>query len=59
MEVTGLFGFLILIADIWAILKIVQSSAGNGKKAVWIAIVLVLPILGLIIWYLAGPGRPS
>ena len=59
MEVSGILGFLILIADIWAILKIAQSAAGNGKKAVWIAIVLVLPVLGLIIWYLMGPGRPS
>ena len=59
MEVTGILGFLILIADIWAILKIVQSSDSNGKKAVWIAIVLVLPVLGLIIWYLMGPGRPT
>jgi succinate dehydrogenase/fumarate reductase cytochrome b subunit len=59
MEVTGILGFLILIADIWAILKIAQSSAGNGKKALWIAIVLVLPVLGLIVWYLMGPGRPS
>ena len=59
MEVTGILGFLILIADIWAILKIAQSSAGNGNKAIWIAIVLVLPVLGLIIWYLMGPGRPS
>ena len=59
MEVTGILGFLILIADIWAILKIVQSSEGNGKKAVWIAIVLVLPVHGLIVWYLMGPGRPS
>lgn len=57
MEVSGLLGFIILIADIWAVLKIVQSSASNGKKALWIAIVLVLPLLGLIIWFLIGPGR--
>ena len=59
MEVTGLLGLIILIADIYAVLRIAQSSAGNGKKAVWIAVVLVLPVLGLIIWYLMGPGRPT
>jgi succinate dehydrogenase/fumarate reductase cytochrome b subunit len=59
MEVPGILGVLILIADIYAILKIVKSSASDGKKALWIAIVLVLPVLGVIIWYLMGPGRPD
>ena len=56
MEVTGILGILVLIADVYAILKIVQSSESDGKKALWIVIVLVLPILGVIIWYLMGPN---
>ena len=59
MEVPGILGILILIADIYAILKIAKSSASDGKKALWIAIVLVLPILGVIVWYLLGPSRPE
>jgi len=55
MEVSGLFGVLILIADIWAILNIVQSSAANGSKVLWIALVVLLPLLGLVIWFFAGP----
>jgi hypothetical protein len=57
MEVSGLFGIIILVADIYAILKIAQSSASTGNKALWIALVLLLPVLGVIIWYLLGPGR--
>ena len=53
--VSGIFGILILIADIWAILNIAQSGATMGKKVLWIVLVLLLPLLGLIIWYLAGP----
>ena len=59
MEVTGLLGFIILVADVYAVLKITQSPASTGKKALWIAIVVVLPVLGLIAWYLMGPGRPD
>ena len=59
MEVPGILGILVLIADIYAILKIVKASASDGKKALWIAIVLVLPVLGVIIWYLMGPGKPD
>jgi succinate dehydrogenase/fumarate reductase cytochrome b subunit len=51
----GLFGILVLAGDIWAILNIAQSGASNGKKLVWILVVLLLPLLGLIVWFLAGP----
>ena len=58
IQVSGFLGFLVLVADIWAILNIVQSSASMGKKLVWILVVLFLPVIGLIIWWLAGPrGR--
>ena len=55
IEVGGLFGLLILIADIWAIVKTVQSGASTGAKVFWIVLILILPILGLIIWLFAGP----
>jgi len=52
----GLLGILILIGNIYAILKIAQSSAETGPKVLWIAGVLIFPLLGLIVWYLLGPG---
>jgi hypothetical protein len=55
MEIGGLFGLLILIADIWAIVNVVQSGATTGKKVLWIVLILLLPILGLILWLLLGP----
>lgn len=51
----GLIGLLILIGDIWAIINILQSNAGMGAKLLWILLVVVLPLLGLIIWFVAGP----
>jgi heme/copper-type cytochrome/quinol oxidase subunit 2 len=50
-----LIGLLIFIADIWAILNIAQSSSENLKKAIWIAIIVFLPVLGLVLWFLFGP----
>ena len=57
----GLLGLLILAGDIWAILNIFQSSASNEKKLIWILVVVLLPLLGLILWYFLGPrqGRSS
>jgi len=51
----GIVGLLILAGDIWAIINVIQSSASNGKKLVWILVVLLLPLLGLILWFLLGP----
>jgi hypothetical protein len=51
----SLIGLAILIADVWAIVNIVQSRASTGKKVLWIVLVLVLPLLGLILWFLLGP----
>ena len=51
----GLWGLLILAGDIWAVINIAQSSASNEKKLVWILVVVLLPLLGLILWYFLGP----
>jgi hypothetical protein len=51
----GLWGLLVLAGDVWAILNIAQSSASNEKKALWIVLVVVLPLVGLILWYFLGP----
>jgi len=59
MEVGGLFGLLILAADVWAILNIFQSASTTASKALWIILVLVLPLIGVVIWYFAGPREAS
>lgn len=51
----GIWGILVLIADIWAIINIAQSSASTGKKALWIVLVLLLPVVGVIVWFFMGP----
>jgi hypothetical protein len=55
VEVSGLLGLLILIADIWAIVNIVQAPVSAGARALWCALVLLLPIVGLLVWLMAGP----
>lgn len=51
----GLLGLVILALDIWAIIKIIGSSASTGAKVVWILLIIILPVIGLIIWLIAGP----
>lgn len=53
----GLVGLVIFVLDIYAIVKVFQSSATTGMKVLWTILILILPVIGLIIWFLAGPKK--
>lgn len=55
IEVGGFLGFIVIVLDIWAIISILKSAATTGAKALWVILILLLPIVGLLIWWFAGP----
>jgi hypothetical protein len=55
VETGGLFALLILIADAWAVVNVLGSRTSTVGKAVWVALILLLPVLGLLVWLAAGP----
>ena len=55
IEVGGLFGLILLVGVVYAIVKTVGSNASTGSKVLWILALLVLPVLGLILWFFFGP----
>jgi hypothetical protein len=58
----GDFGFWSLIhlaLVVFAAVRIVASGVDTAKQILWIVIVAVFPLVGLIIWWLAGPGSPN
>ena len=59
MGYPSLGGLLVLAGDIWAIINIFQSSVSNEKKLIWIIAVLLLPLVGLILWYFLGPRESA
>ena len=52
---SGLLSLAILALDIWAIINVIKSGAETGIKILWVLLIVFLPVLGLIIWALAGP----
>jgi succinate dehydrogenase/fumarate reductase cytochrome b subunit len=52
---TGFFGFVVLVLDLWAIVSTLGSRASTGGKVLWVVLILVLPVLGFVIWLVAGP----
>ncbi len=55
LELTGIGGVILLALDIWALVAIFSSGASAGAKLLWAIIVIALPLLGLILWFLMGP----
>jgi len=55
LHINGPIGLLILIADIYAIVKTVQSGASTMTKVLWIVAILFLPVLGFLLWLIFGP----
>jgi hypothetical protein len=59
INVTGIGGFIILVLDLWAIISIIGSSTSTGKKVLWCLLVILMPIVGFVIWFIAGPRSAS
>ncbi|MDG9924696.1 MULTISPECIES: PLD nuclease N-terminal domain-containing protein [unclassified Pseudomonas] len=51
----SLISLIIFALDIWAIINVVKSNADTLKKVLWVALIALLPVIGLIIWALMGP----
>jgi hypothetical protein len=54
---SSIISLLILALDIFAIIRILQSSASGAKKILWILGVLIFPLVGVVVWFFAGPGN--
>ncbi len=55
LELRGLLGFVLFILCVWAIFQIIKSRAEDLHKAIWIGVIVFLPLLGLIVWWFFGP----
>ena len=51
----GLLGLIILIADIYAIIQVFKSGASGLAKILWTIGILIFPVVGFIVWLIAGP----
>jgi hypothetical protein len=54
-----LLGLAILVLDIIAIVDCVKSSWSTGKKLLWILLILILPVVGMILYFLLGKGKKA
>ena len=50
----GILGLIVLVLDIIAIVDVLKSSMDTGKKALWIVLILILPVVGMVLYFLIG-----
>ncbi len=55
----GLVGLLVLVLDVIAILDVVKSAASTNQKALWVILILVLPVIGMVLYFLIGKKKWS
>lgn len=53
----GIGGLLLLILDIYVIYLILNGSTNSNTKLLWVILVLFLPVLGPILYFVLGPGK--
>jgi hypothetical protein len=53
-SMTAILGLVVLVLDIIAIIDVLKSSMATGKKALWIILILVLPLVGMVLYFLIG-----
>ena len=58
MTVRTVLALLVFVADVWALTQLFGSPARGGRKAMWAAAIVFLPILGILLWQRSGP-KPS
>lgn len=52
----GIVGLVILVLDLIAIFNVLNGGKSVGAKLLWILLILLLPLLGMILYFLVGRG---
>jgi hypothetical protein len=55
----GILGVLVLVLDIVAIIDIIGGRGSATHKLIWFLVVLFLPVLGMILYFLIGKNRAT
>lgn len=50
----GLLGLIILVLDIIAIVDLFKGAKENSKKILWLILILIIPLIGMILYFLLG-----
>ena len=53
----GIFGLIIFVLDVIAIIDCAKRSVDTSKKILWIVLITLLPVIGLILYFLLARSK--
>jgi hypothetical protein len=53
----SILSLIILVLDVVAIVDCLQTQKDTQKKILWVLLILLLPVVGLILYYLMAKGK--
>ncbi|MCQ4287174.1 PLDc N-terminal domain-containing protein [Pseudomonas stutzeri] len=51
---SALLAVVVLVGDVLAIVQVWRSRIEVGRKIIWSLVILLLPVVGLIMWFVAA-----
>ncbi len=52
-----LIGLVVVVADIVAIVDCIKSSMDTGKKILWVLLILLLPLVGMLLYFIIAKKK--
>lgn len=56
MGATGIAGLVVLLLELWAVYDILIRPVSAASKVGWLALVLLFPLVGVVIYAIVGRG---
>lgn len=50
----GICGLIVIVLDIVALVEVWKSTRSDGDKLIWTGVIVILPFVGMIAYYLFG-----
>lgn len=51
---SGILAILVLVLDVLAIVQVWRSRIEIGRKVIWSLVIVLLPVVGLVMWFIAA-----
>lgn len=53
----SLLGSIIFVLDLFAIFSLLVGYGSTGHKVFWVVMILLLPVIGMLLYYLIGRSQ--
>ena len=58
-QIWVVLAIILLLFEFWTISRVLKSAAPASSRLMWIAIIIFVPLFGMLAWLVAGPRQPS